>query len=681
MSANEAAAGRHLDTEASSESPRVRLIFGALLLVMLLASLDQTIVSTALPTIVGDLGGLSHLSWVVTAYLLASTVSGPLYGKLGDLYGRKTLLQVAIVLFLIGSALCGLSQNMTELIAFRALQGLGGGGLMVTTMAVVGDIIPPRDRGRYQGFFGAVFGVSTVIGPLLGGFFVDSLSWRWIFYVNLPLGLLALVVIGAVFHARADQVHRRIDYLGAAVLTACLSAVVLFTSLGGTSYHWGSPLIVALIAIAAVALFCFPVVEARAAEPILPLNLFRNRTFVVTSAVGFIIGLALFGAVTYLPLYLQVVKGHSPTSSGLLITPMMAGLLVTSILSGNLISRFGRYRMFPIAGTAVATVGLYLLSRLGVTTSTLAAALYMLVLGLGLGMVMQVLVLAVQNAVDYRYLGVATSGSTLFRQVGGSIGVSAFGAIFSSRLAGELAKRIPAGVHIPAEANPAAVKHLPAAVHGAYIEAFSAALQPVFVTAAAVALFAFLLSWLLRELPLRQTAAAEGVGESFAAPRHHSSERELERILSSLLQREERQRIYDALVERSGVEITPPEGWLLNRIGERTPTSTPALAQELHTSPDRLQAPLDGLTRRAYVTAEPDLELTPSGQAAREQLISAGRAELCRLLDGWEPEQDEELQPVLRRLAGALVVEMPTESRGYAGTATGGAAATPASHG
>ncbi|MBV9802117.1 MAG: MFS transporter [Solirubrobacterales bacterium] len=681
MSANEAAAGRHLDTEASSESPRVRLIFGALLLVMLLASLDQTIVSTALPTIVGDLGGLSHLSWVVTAYLLASTVSGPLYGKLGDLYGRKTLLQVAIVLFLIGSALCGLSQNMTELIAFRALQGLGGGGLMVTTMAVVGDIIPPRDRGRYQGFFGAVFGVSTVIGPLLGGFFVDSLSWRWIFYVNLPLGLLALVVIGAVFHARADQVHRRIDYLGAAVLTACLSAVVLFTSLGGTSYHWGSPLIVALIAIAAVALFCFPVVEARAAEPILPLNLFRNRTFVVTSAVGFIIGLALFGAVTYLPLYLQVVKGHSPTSSGLLITPMMAGLLVTSILSGNLISRFGRYRMFPIAGTAVATVGLYLLSRLGVTTSTLAAALYMLVLGLGLGMVMQVLVLAVQNAVDYRYLGVATSGSTLFRQVGGSIGVSAFGAIFSSRLAGELAKRVPPGVHIPAEANPAAVKHLPAAVHGAYIEAFSAALQPVFVTAAAVALFAFLLSWLLRELPLRQTAAAEGVGESFAAPRHHSSERELERILSSLLQREERQRIYDALVERSGVEITPPEGWLLNRIGERTPTSTPALAQELHTSPDRLQAPLDGLTRRAYVTAEPDLELTPSGQAAREQLISAGRAELCRLLDGWEPEQDEELQPVLRRLAGALVVEMPTESRGYAGTATGGAAATPASHG
>jgi EmrB/QacA subfamily drug resistance transporter len=647
--------------EKASESQRVRLIFGALLLVMLLASLDQTIVSTALPTIVGDLGGLSHLSWVVTAYLLASTVAGPLYGKLGDLYGRKTLLQVAIVLFLVGSALCGLAQGMTSLIAFRALQGLGGGGLMVTTMAVVGDIIPPRDRGKYQGFFGAVFGVSTVIGPLLGGFFVDSLSWRWIFYVNLPLGVVALAVIGVVFHARAEHVHHRIDYLGAAALTAALSAIVLFTSLGGTTYAWDSPLILALIAIGVVTLALFPLIEARAAEPILPLALFRNRTFVVTSAVGFIIGLALFGAVTYLPLYLQVVKGHSPTGSGLLLTPMMAGLLITSILSGNLISRYGRYRLFPIAGTAVATLGLFLLSRITVSTSSLAVALFMVVLGLGLGMVMQVLVLAVQNAVDYRFLGVATSGSTLFRQIGGSIGVSAFGAIFSNDLAQELARHLPNAARIPAGANPEVVKHLPAAIREPYVTAFAAALRPVFITAAAVAFFAFLLSWLLRELPLRQTAAAEGVGESFASPRHDSSERELERILSSLLQREERQRVYAALVERSGVDITPPEGWLLNRIGERAPTTAPALATELHVRLDRLREPLAGLTRRAYVTTEPDreLELTESGQHAREQLIDAGRAELCRLLDGWEPDQDEDMQPVLRRLAGALVVEMP----------------------
>jgi EmrB/QacA subfamily drug resistance transporter len=647
--------------QEGGETQRVRVIFMALLLVLLLASLDQTIVSTALPTIVGDLGGLSHLSWVVTAYLLSSTVAGPLYGKLGDLYGRKLVLQVAIVLFLIGSALCGQAQDMTELIAFRAIQGLGGGGLIVTTMAAIGDIIPPRDRGKYQGFFGAVFGVSTVIGPLLGGFFVDSLSWRWIFYVNLPIGLAALAVIAVAFQSPSSHVHHRIDYLGAAVLTAGLSAIVLFTSLGGTTYGWSSPLIIALIATGAVLLMLFPLVETRASEPILPMALFRNRTFVVSSAVGFIIGLALFGAVTFLPLYLQVVKGHSPTVSGLLITPMMGGLLITSIISGQLISRLGRYRMFPIAGTAIATVGLFVLSRIGVSTSTATVALGMVVLGLGLGMVMQVLVLAVQNAVDYRYLGVATSGSTLFRQIGGSIGVSAFGAIFSSNLAHELATRVPRGVHVPAAANPAVVHHLPAAIKAPYIEAFAAALQPVFVTAAVVAFAAFLLSWLLPELSLRQTAAAEGVGESFASPRDDSSERELERILSTLLQREERQRVYDALVERSGVEITPPEGWLLNRIGERSPTTAPALATELHVRLDELREPLAGLTRRAYVTTDPDreLELTESGVHAREQLIDAGRAELCRLLDGWEPDQDEDMQPVLRRLAGALVVEMP----------------------
>src|SRR6478735_7078437 len=368
---------------APAPPQRVRLIFAALMLVLLLASLDQTIVSTALPTIVGDIGGLSHLSWVVTAYLLASTVSGPLYGKLGDLYGRKQLLQAAIVLFLIGSVLCGVSQNMTELIAFRALQGLGGGGLIVLTLAVVGDIFSPRERGRYQGFFGAVFGVSTVIGPLLGGFFVDNLSWRWIFYVNVPIGILALGVIGVAFHARRVTTHHSVDYLGAAVLAGSLSCIVLFTSLGGTTYAWRSPTVVTLIVVGFGLLVLFPFVEARAAEPILPLELFQNRVFVVTSAIGFIVGLALFGSVTYLPLYVQVVKGFSPTASGLLLTPMMAGVLVTSIVSGNLISKFGRYRPFPIAGTALMAVGVFLLSRLAVSTPIWTAAVFMLVLGLG----------------------------------------------------------------------------------------------------------------------------------------------------------------------------------------------------------------------------------------------------------------------------------------------------------
>jgi MFS family permease len=527
--------------------------------------------------------------------------------------------------------------------------------LLVTTIAVVGDIIPPRERGRYQGLFGAVFGVSTVVGPLLGGFFVDNLSWRWIFYVNLPVGALAFAVIGAVFHARAERVHHAIDYLGAALLAAGLSCVVLFTSLGGNTYAWGSAPIVTLGVLGIVLLGIFAFAESRAAEPILPLELFRNRIFAVCSGIGFIIGLALFGSVTYLPLFLQIVRGRSPTSSGLQLTPMMAGLLVTSIVAGRLISRWGRYKPFPIAGTAVLTCGMVLLTRLDIHTTALQASLYMLVVGLGLGMVMQVLVLAVQNAVEFRFLGVATSGAVLFRQIGGSVGIAVFGAIFVNRLHADLH-----GIRGPRTASPLLVKQLPPETHARYVAAFSGALHPVFVVAAGIATLSFVLTWLLREVPLRQTARAETVGESVAsAPRDQTSEQELERIVGSLLRKDERTAAYRQLIAQSGVEIAPGESWVLGRIAEREPVSARGLAESLAVPERQIAGPLGALERSGYVRGrDGEVELTASGRAIFERLVAAREQHLRVLLDGWKSD-DADLDGALRRLAQALTREMP----------------------
>ena len=491
----------HVDAR---EHPPVRLLFSALLLVMLLAALDQTIVSTALPTIVGELGGLENLSWVVTAYLLTSTIVVPLYGKLGDLFGRKLVLQVAIALFLAGSVLCGLAQNMTQLILMRALQGLGGGGLLVVTMAAIGDVIPPAERGRFQGMFGAIFGLATVVGPLIGGFLVQHLSWRWIFYINLPLGILALSVISAVFKPHTAQVKHQIDYMGAAFLATALTCIVLFTTQGGVTLPWSSSQLWVTLVFGLIALVGFIYEERHAAEPIIPLHLFKERTFLLCCLIGFIIGTSLFGSMTFLPLYLQVVKHSTPSEAGMQLLPMMCGITVSSIISGRLISRMGRYRIFPIVGTLLASVAMVLLGTLNNQTPVGYLYIYIGLLGLGLGMVMQVLILAVQNTVHFKHIGVATSGATLFRSIGGSIGVAAFGAMFTNGLHARLAATLPQGAVLPHSMGPQSVQQLPAAVRDIYLQAFGSALHGVYATAACVIVLAFVLTWLLQDVPLRK---------------------------------------------------------------------------------------------------------------------------------------------------------------------------------
>jgi EmrB/QacA subfamily drug resistance transporter len=494
-------------------------VFAALMLGMFLAALDQTIVSTALPTIVGDLGGLNHLSWVVTSYLLASTVSTPIYGKLGDMVGRKPVFLAAILIFLAGSMLAGLSQSMDQLIGFRALQGIGAGGLMVGAQAIIGDIVPPRERGRYMGLIGSVFAVASVAGPLLGGFLVDNLSWRWVFYVNMPVGALAVVIVITRLHLHTPTIRHRIDVLGATLLSGGVASLILLTTWGGNEYAWGSTTIVGLALAGAALLAAFVWWEARAAEPIIPLALFRSSIFSVANAIGFAIGMAMFGAIIFIPLFLQLVYGASPTSSGLRMLPLMAGLLVASISSGRTISRIGRYKVFPVAGTAILVVGMFLLSLLGAATKPWLASVYMLVVGIGIGLVMQVLVLVVQNDARPSQIGVATSTATFFRSVGGAFGVAIFGAIFATRLADGLARlprsvttRLGSGVHL----NPEQAKHLPPAVHADFLQAFAHALHGVFLFGMALAVVPFVLSWFLKEVPLRTTLA--GLAEAGEPP-------------------------------------------------------------------------------------------------------------------------------------------------------------------
>jgi EmrB/QacA subfamily drug resistance transporter len=516
--AKSAAAPAPQNLHGERSHAEIMVVMSALMMVMLLAALDQTVVATALPKIAVDLNGLNKYSWVATSYLLTSAIFTPIYGKLGDLFGRKKIFQTAIVIFLIGSALCGLSRNMDQLVFFRALQGIGAGGLMSLVLAIIGDVIPPRQRGRYQGYFGAVFGLSSVAGPLLGGFFAGASTilgvagWRWIFYINIPLGLIALSAVAARLHLPVLRRQHKIDYIGAALMSITVVSLLLVAVWAGVTYAWGSPEITGLAASALVFGIIFVLWEHQAAEPIIPMKLFKNDIFRVSALLSLFAGISMFAAILYIPQYQQVVRGYSPTKSGLYTIPLVAGLLVASITSGRLITKFGRYKPFPIFGTLMLMLGMWLFSHVTLTTSAFTLSVWMIVIGIGLGSFMQVATLAVQNSVERSQLGTATSSTTFFRTIGSSLGGAIFGTILISRLTHHLTQTLPAATasHISTNnilsGGTSQIAHLPAAAQHDIFLAFVRSFHDMFLIGIPFAAAAFVIALFLRESPLRETA-------------------------------------------------------------------------------------------------------------------------------------------------------------------------------
>jgi EmrB/QacA subfamily drug resistance transporter len=627
-----AATATAADPESSGAliSPQRRnFIFVAVLLGMLLAALDQTIVATALPTVVADLGGAGHQSWVVTSYLLASTIVTAIVGKLGDLFGRKTVFFAAVLFFLVGSVLCGMSQSMTMLVASRALQGIGGGAIMVTATALIGEVIPLRDRGRYQGALGAVFGVTTVVGPLLGGFFTDHLSWRWAFWINVPVAVVVFAVAAVAIPALGKSTRPVIDYAGIVFVGLGASGLILATSWGGGTYAWGSPVIIGLFVGSAAAVAAFVWVESRAAEPILPIRLFRSPVFTVCCVLAFIVGFAMLGALTFLPTFMQFVDGVSATESGLRTLPMVAGLLLTSMGSGVIVSRTGRYKVFPVVGTAVMMVGFVLLSRMDAATPLLLQSLYLFVLGTGIGMCMQVLVLIVQSTSSFDDLGVATSGVTFFRTIGSSFGAAIFGSLFTNFLDDRIGPALAASGAPPMAAqSPQALHQLPHDVAAPIVNAYADSLGLVFLCVAPVAFIGFLVAWLLKGVPLREMeAAAVDLSEGFGMPSTESPEKVLEIAIGRLMRQSPEIRLRN-VAGRPGCELDVARLWALIQIYRNNQVFGSArlteIAERLRVPCEVLEPTFDRLVETGYALRTGDqLWLTQAGARQVDAVSSA----------------------------------------------------------